>query len=105
MARPTIAVIGLNPSKASLERDDNTVRKCYEFARTRDYGRLLMLKLYAYVATDPDDMWHAHKTGIDITGGAWNTFPALQIYREAFHVDNTVAAWGREAGARSDDAG
>jgi hypothetical protein len=105
LSRPTVAVIGLNPSKASLERDDNTVRKCYEFVRKRDYGRLLMLNLYAYVATDPDDMWHAHKTGIDITGGVWNSFTALQAYRKAFHVDNTVAAWGREAGARSDDAG
>ncbi len=104
LSRPTIVVIGLNPSKADLERDDNTVRKCQVFARNLEYGRLLMLNLYAYVATDPDDMWRAHKTGIDITGGVANTFPALQTYREAFHVDCTVAAWGK-AGARSDDAG
>jgi hypothetical protein len=48
LSRPTIAVIGLNPSKADLQRDDNTVRKCQEFARNWGYGRLLMLNLYAY---------------------------------------------------------
>ncbi len=105
LSRPTMAVIGLNPSKADLKSDDNTVRKCQEFARKRGCGRLLMLNLYAYIATDPDDMWRAHKTGIDITGGVANTFPALQTYRKAFHVDYTVAAWGGKAGARSDGAG
>lgn len=100
-----MAVIGLNPSKANLKRDDNTVRKCYEFACKRGCGRLLMLNLYAYIATHPDDMWRAHNTGIDITGGVANTFSALQTYRTAFHVDETVAAWGGKAGARSGDAG
>lgn len=51
---------------------------------------------------------HAVSThiGIDITGGVRNTFHAIQTYRNAFPVDDTVAAaWGAKAGARGDDAG
>ncbi len=63
VAQPTVAFIGLNPSRADLTVDDNTVRKCQMFARRWGYGRLLMLNLFAYRATDPQNMWRAKRDG------------------------------------------
>jgi hypothetical protein len=101
---PTVAFIGLNPSVADLERDDNTVRKCQQFARNWGYGRLLMLNIYAYRATDPRNMWRAMDKYVDIIGGARNSFASLQKYIADFNATRTVAAWGRQAHGRGSDA-
>jgi hypothetical protein len=47
-----VAFIGLNPSTADEMRDDPTVRRCINFARSWGYGKLAMLNLYAFRATD-----------------------------------------------------
>ena len=101
---PTIAFVGLNPSVASLEVDDNTVRKCQVFARNWGYGRLLMLNLYAWRATDPKVMFKAKKDGFDIIGGVHNCFSSLQRYMLEFGAKRTVAAWGTNGGERGREA-
>jgi hypothetical protein len=93
---PTIAFIGLNPSVADNEFDDNTVRKCQIFARQWGYGRLLMLNIYAFRATYPKDMRKAADR-LDIIGGKRNSLEMLRQYLEDFKVKQTVAAWGRGA--------
>ncbi|HNT86911.1 MAG TPA: DUF1643 domain-containing protein [Candidatus Hydrogenedentes bacterium] len=53
---PPCAFIGLNPSTADEEGPDPTVRRCIAYARGWGYGRLIMLNLFAFRATDPRDM-------------------------------------------------
>lgn len=63
-----LAAFGLNPSKATAELDDNTIRKDMGFARRWGCGRLIKPNAYAYRATDPNDMKRARKSGVDVIG-------------------------------------
>lgn len=58
----------LNPSTADHEVLDPTVRKCVEFAKRWGYGGLQVLNIFAFKATDPDDMVDSAEAGIDIVG-------------------------------------
>jgi hypothetical protein len=63
----TIAFIMLNPSTADGTKDDPTIRRCKGFARDWGYGRLLIVNLYAFRATEPRDMWRMCEGGGDLT--------------------------------------
>lgn len=52
-------VLMLNPSTADEVANDPTVERCERRARRLDYGGLVVLNLFAYRATDPDDMKRA----------------------------------------------
>lgn len=54
--RPRVTFVGLNPSTADDRQDDATIRKCIGFAKLWDMGELLMLNLWTYRATNPDDL-------------------------------------------------
>jgi hypothetical protein len=56
-SRPMV-VIGLNPSVADATSDDPTIRRCVGFAKREGCGEVVMVNLYALVATDPDDLLH-----------------------------------------------
>ncbi len=45
--------VGLNPSTADGEKDDPTIRRAIGFAKRWGFGRLTMLNLFAFRATDP----------------------------------------------------
>lgn len=49
-------VIGLNPSTADETRDDPTIRRCIGFAKLNACESLCMTNLFAFRATDPQDM-------------------------------------------------
>lgn len=57
--RDTIVFLMLNPSTADGTDDDPTIRRCVGFADRWGYGRLLVLNLYAFRATDPAVMFAA----------------------------------------------
>lgn len=48
--------IGLNPSTADEMKDDNTVRRCKNFARDWGFSGIVMTNLFAFRATYPRDM-------------------------------------------------
>ncbi|MDX9688979.1 MAG: DUF1643 domain-containing protein [Alphaproteobacteria bacterium] len=50
--KPRILFIGLNPSTADAEKEDNTSRVCINYAKRWGYGALLMGNLFAYRSTD-----------------------------------------------------
>lgn len=85
-----LVVIGLNPSTATEIEDDPTIRRCVGFAKAWGHHGLTMLNLFAYRATDPKDMLHAHAEGIDIFGGMGQA-TALDVFTRDRRV---LCAWG-----------
>lgn len=53
---PPLTVIGLNPSTADETEDDPTIRRCVGYAKAWGLGGLIMLNLFAYRATNPQEM-------------------------------------------------
>ena len=87
MFNPTfLQVIGLNPSIADEILDDNTVRRCINYAQRWGYGALCMTNIFAYRATDPMKL----RTESDPVGPE-NDLWLLQIAQEASLI---LAAWG-----------
>lgn len=48
-----VAFIGLNPSTATEEQNDPTVRRCIGYAQAWKFGGMVMLNAFAYRSTDP----------------------------------------------------
>lgn len=46
----------LNPSTADGIDDDPTIRRCIDFAKREQCGSLLVVNLYAFRATDPEEL-------------------------------------------------
>lgn len=78
--------IGLNPSTADEVNDDNTIRRCVQFAKDWGYGGLCMTNLFSYRATKPKDM----KKATDPIGPD-NNRTLIELAQRAGVV---VAAWG-----------
>lgn len=86
----TFVVIGLNPSTADETKDDPTIRRCIGFAQRFGCGRLVMLNMFAFRATEPRDMLAA----VDPVGPQnddvlrkWAADPVAVF---------TIAAWGAQ---------
>ncbi len=82
------AFIGLNPSTATEEINDPTIRRCMRFARDFGSRYLCMLNVFGYRATDPKVM----KRVEDPFGGE-NLYHITRVVKMA---DNVVAAWGTD---------
>lgn len=53
---PPLTFLMLNPSTADATKDDPTIGRCIGFAKDRGYGALRVLNLFAFRATNPEDM-------------------------------------------------
>jgi hypothetical protein len=53
---PVVAFIGLNPSTADETADDPTIRRCTDFSERWLCGGMVMLNIFAFRATDPEEM-------------------------------------------------
>lgn len=89
--------IGLNPSTADEVEDDNTIRRCVEFAKGWGYGGLCMANLFAYRATKPEVMMSAEDP-VGKKNDQWLT----ELSEGAGVI---VAAWGNHGSflGRSED--
>ncbi len=56
MRRISLFTIKLNPSTADGYQDDATIRRCISYAKQWGYGSLHVVNLFAYRATDPQDL-------------------------------------------------
>ena len=90
--KPTVMFIMLNPSTADAESDDPTIRKCRRYAESWGYGSLLVGNLFAWRATDPDDLRAACVAG-ENTIGPGNDETLRVMARESKKV---VVAWGND---------
>lgn len=83
------AFIGLNPSTADESQDDPTIRRCINFCKAWGFGGYVMLNLFGYRATKPEDMYR-QSDPVGIFGDeVLQIVPAL--------VGRTVCAWGAGA--------
>lgn len=84
--KSTCVFIGLNPSTANESEDDPTIRRCIQFAKDWGCGRLVMVNLFAYRATDPDVM-KSSKSPV----GKNND---INLLTECSKAELIIAAWG-----------
>ena len=84
---PVLVVIMLNPSTADHEEDDRTIMTVTARAKANNYGGLIVVNLFAWRATDPDDMKAA-----DNPTGSYNDYI---INLALTHSDSApLCAWG-----------
>lgn len=53
---PIMVWVMLNPSTADATVDDPTIRKCMGFARRNGHGGVIVVNLFAWRATDPNEL-------------------------------------------------
>lgn len=90
-----LIVIGTNPSKATHEIDDATIRVLMGYGREKlKCGELLMLNMFGWRATSPAELKRATNSGIH-TIGELNHFEHLKLRILEKPEDSVViAAWG-----------
>ncbi len=86
--KPTVMIIGLNPSTADETEDDPTIRRCINFATSWGYGGVYMLNLFAFRATEP----HVMKESENPIGNDNNKY--LEEYSNK--CEKVVCAWGND---------
>lgn len=84
---PVINWLMLNPSTADETKNDPTIEGCQRRAIAWGYGGLIVTNLFAFRATDPEDM----KKQADPTGGIDNDMAILQAVSKC---KMTICAWG-----------
>lgn len=85
-----INFIMLNPSTATEEVFDNTVRRCYNYARQWGAHKLVVTNLFAYRSTAPENLYT-----VDDPVGEDNT---QIIMREAESAWMVICGWGNHGG-------
>lgn len=95
--RKSCLFIMLNPSTADGTADDPTIRRCIGFARDWGCNRLYVANLFAWRATDPNELKRNGVGGGDITGPLnkeWiETLADVVTHREN-ERGPIVCAWG-----------
>ncbi|WP_294203060.1 DUF1643 domain-containing protein [uncultured Chryseobacterium sp.] len=87
--KPTVMFIMLNPSTADATDDDPTIRRCIGFAKSWDYGGIVVCNLFAYRSTNPLELLTASDPAGD------KNLYYLDYY--AVRADKIICAWGNEA--------
>ncbi len=85
-SKPYAMFIGLNPSTADEIKNDPTISRCINYAKSWDYGGLCMTNLFAFRATEPTDMMAAIDP-IGVGNDEW-------LVKLAGNAGIVVAAWG-----------
>lgn len=82
----TCVFVMLNPSTADANHDDPTIRRCVSFAKREGFGRLEIVNLFGFRATEPSDLFAA----ADPIGEENDAVMAATLSR----ADQIVVAWG-----------
>ena len=86
----TLLWVMLNPSTADARADDPTIRKVVGFTRREGFTQAEVVNLYAFRATEPDDLWAAEWRGVDVVGRLNDATLGGTIAA----ADAVVLAWG-----------
>ena len=79
-------IIGLNPSTADETLNDPTITRCINFARSWEYGGVLVANLFGFRATSPNEL-RAYHEPVGKENDLW-------IHKIAKEAVIKVAAWG-----------
>lgn len=90
-----VLFVMLNPSTASAENDDPTIRRCIAYARDWGFHKLVVVNLFAYRTTYPAELALA----FDPVGEA----NSLWLDRAVQSADLVVCAWGPKGRLRGRD--
>lgn len=85
--RPRIFFVGLNPSRADERSDDPTLRRCVGFARSWEFGGLLVGNLFAWRTPDPARLRRAPQP-VGPDNDSW-------LAAMARAAERIVVCWGR----------
>jgi hypothetical protein len=87
--RPSgVTWIMLNPSTADAAVDDPTIRRCMVFSQRFGYDAMLVVNLFAYRTTDPDEILEVGpEAAIGPENGEW-------CQKACHQAAVIVAAWG-----------
>lgn len=86
-SKPILCFLMLNPSTADEVKNDPTVERCERRARTTGYGGVEIINIFAYRATDPNEM----KAQIDPVGEDNDK----HILEAALKAGQVICAWGK----------
>lgn len=67
-SKPMILYIMLNPSRASDTQDDPTIRRLTQFSIDMGYGGFYVGNIFAYINSNPLELFLQKKIGTDIMG-------------------------------------
>ncbi len=81
--------IMLNPSTADAEHDDPTIRKCCAFAERLGFSGILVGNLFAFRATDPEELAKAHDPV-----GPENDHHLVELFDSTSVSRSAICAWG-----------
>lgn len=87
--KPTLYVIGMNPSIANESRNDPTVERCERRARALGYGRLIMLNAIPWISTDPRGM-----EGVSPDFGMNRKYITEALSNSRIYKSKILCAWG-----------
>jgi hypothetical protein len=92
--RPLL-ICGLNPSTATADEDDATIRKESKYAARWGCGRLIKVNAYDYRTRDPDELFRASRQGIPIHTPE-NEATIMRLVKATRAANGIVlVAWGR----------
>jgi hypothetical protein len=84
--KPRALLVMLNPSTADAKRDDPTIKSCVRLLSALHYGSMEVVNLFAWRATEPDELYHTANTiGPNNDGG---------IGAAVNRCDVVICAWG-----------
>lgn len=84
-----LMVVGVNPSTAVPNKDDQTIRKVRQVVATADYDGWIMVNLYPQITKDPDQL--------DVAADSRLTAGNIQVIQALFKqymIGGVWAAWG-----------
>ena len=87
-SKPKLLFIMLNPSIATADTDDPTIKKIVKFSDKWGYGGIYVGNLYAYISTNPKKMF---KLSLDVRKGPENEKYLKDLISKS---EKVVYAWG-----------
>lgn len=90
--KPFVLFCMLNPSTADENANDPTVERCQRRAKSMGFGGLIVVNIFAYRSTDPEELYKAKAPiGMD------NTRIVLDL---AQHAGMVICGWGKHGNFR-----
>ena len=88
LSRPFLMFIGLNPSTADETKDDPTIIRCINFAKSWNYGGMYVTNLFAYRSSSTKKMM-IFRNPIGVENDKW-------IKKLSQKSSIIIAAWGND---------